>query len=220
MRRAPLCAVLLLTCGLLSACTAVDPTPSPSTEPARSSSQSLVETYPTTPDLSPADHMPDETWDIPAYQPDVETPLSYFLQGSTHTTSALRHYSVQGYSMVYDPATFTRQGWEDGDAYMASTGNYLSVSRINGMDAATVRQGLILQENIPDLGQQVTVGSQGYTAHTLVVSPQDGIFRQFWILELDDHNTLLVEQSYVMDGENARLYQALQLAMLDTLTLE
>ena len=88
------------------------------------------------------------------------------------------------------------------------------------MDAATVRQGLILQENIPDLGQQVTVGSQNYTAHTLVVSPQDGIYRQFWILELSDHSTLLVEQSYVMDSEDAALYQGLQLAMLDTLTIE
>lgn len=216
MRRAPLCVMAFLACGLLSACTATTtPSPAPS-EASSSSSQSLVETYTASPDAQASD----EARDVPAYQPDVETPLSYELDGSSHTLSGLRHYSVQGYSLVYDPATFTRQGWENGDAYMISTGNYLSVSRINGMDAATVRQGLILQEKIPDLGQQVTVGSQNYTAHTLVVSPQDGVFRQFWILELSQHSTLLVEQSYVMDGENAAQYQALQKAMLATLTIE
>ena len=216
MRRASLCVVALLACGLLSACTATTThSPAPS-EASSSSSQSLVETYTASPDPQ----ISEESRDVPAYQPDVETPLSYELDGSSHTLSALRHYSVQGYSLVYDPATFTRQGWENGDAYMISTGNYLSVSRINGMDAATVRQGLILQEKIPDLGQQVTVGSQNYTAHTLVVSPQDGVYRQFWILELSQHSTLLVEQSYVMDGEHAALYQALQKAMLDTLTIE
>lgn len=202
---------------LLCACTAAPVTSTP--QPSLSSSQTLVDTYTQSP---PPDDTttPDVSRDVPAYQPDVETPLSYQLNGATHTAAGLRHYSVQGYSMVYDPATFTRQGWESGDAYMAQPSNYLSVSRINGMDAATVRQGLILQENIPDLGQQVRVGSQAYTAHTLVVSPQDGIFRQFWILDLGGHSTLLVEQSYVMDGENADLYQALQLAMLDTLTIE
>ena len=159
-------------------------------------------------------------WDIPAHQPDQSAALSYQLEGTVHTLPGLCHYSAQGYSIIYDPAAFTRQGWENGDCYMISHGNYLSVSCINGMDAATLRQSLILQENIPDQGQQTVVGSQDYTAHTLVVSPQDGIYRQFWILELSDHDTLLVEQSYVMDGENADVYQALQLAMLDTLTVE
>lgn len=203
---------------LLCACTASPTTPTP--QPSLSSSQTLVDTYTESPEIDPAINTPDVSRDVPAYQPDVETPLSYQLHGVTHTAAGLRHYSVQGYSMVYDPATFTRQGWEDGDAYMAEPNNYLSVSRINGMDAATVRQGLILQEKIPDLGQQVQVGSQGYTAHTLVVSPQDGVYRQFWILELAQHSTLLVEQSYVMDAADADLYQALQLAMLDTLTIE
>lgn len=224
MRRAILCVVGLLACGLLSACTAT-PTPSPSpspspSQPPRSSSQTLVETYTASPTASPEVESSDDSRDIPAYQPDVETPLSYELNGNTYTLSALRHYSVQGYSMVYDPNTFTRQGWENGDAYMISPGNYLSVSRINGMDASTVRQGLILQESIPDLGQQATVGSQNYVAHTLVVSPQDGVFRQFWILELAQHNTLLVEQSYVMDQETTAQYQAIQQAMLATLTIE
>lgn len=202
---------------LLCACTSATVTSTP--QPSLSSGQTLVDTYSQSP--TPDDTTtPDVSRDIPAYQPDVETPLSYQLDGATHTAEGLRHYSVQGYSMVYDPNTFTRQGWESGDAYTAKPSNYLSVSRINGMDATTVRQGLILQENIPDLGQQVQVGSQAYTAHTLVVSPQDGIFRQFWILDLGDHSTLLVEQSYVMDDPEASLYQALQLAMLDTLTIE
>lgn len=205
-------------CLLLCACSSAPNTSIP--QASLSSKQSLVDTYTPSPSADPAEPSPDDSRDIPAYQPDVDTPLSYQLGGTTHTAQGLRHYSIQGYSMVYAPATFTRQGWESGDAYMASEGNYLSVSRINGMDAATVRQGLILQENFPDSGQQVTVGSQGYTAHTLVISPQNGIFRQFWILELSDHSTLLVEQSYVMGGENAALYQALQLAMLDTLTIE
>ncbi|MBM6897517.1 hypothetical protein H9X86_09115 [Pseudoflavonifractor capillosus] len=216
MRRTSLCMLSMLLCGVLCACTAAPV--SPDTTSNRSSSQTLTGTY--TPAPAATDNIPNQSWDIPAYQPDVETPLSYQLDGATYTANGLRHYSLQGYSMVYDPAIFTRQGWEDGDSFMVGPGNYLSVSRINGMDAATVRQGLILQENIPDLGQQVTVGSQNYTAHTLVVSPQDGIYRQFWILELSDHSTLLVEQSYVMDSEDAALYHGLQLAMLDTLTIE
>ena len=164
--------------------------------------------------------MPDVSRDIPAYQPDVETPLSYEYDGAVLTANGLRHYSLQGYSIVYDPNLFTRQGWENGDAYLISEGNYLSVNRLNGMDAVTLRQGLILQEEIPDLGQQVQVGSGTYTAHTLVVSPQDGIYRQFWILELGPNSSLLVEQSYVMEDPNATQYQAIQKAMLDTLTLE
>lgn len=218
MGRAPLYGVAVLLCGLLCGCTAAPsaaPSASPS-QPARSSSQTLVETYTASPDP----HVGDGSRDIPAYQPDLETPLSYDLDGVDYTRSALRHFSLQGYSLVYDPATFIRQGWESGDAYTASPGNFISVSRLNGMDASTVRQGLALQENIPDQGQQVTVGSQGYTAHTLVASPQDGIFHQFWIVQLADHNTLLIEQSYEMDGPNAALYQALMQAMLDTLTLE
>ena len=94
------------------------------------------------------------------------------------------------------------------------------MNRLNGMDAVTLRQGLILQEEIPDLGQQVQVGSGTYTVHTLVVSPQDGIYRQFWILELGPNSSLLVEQSYVMEDPNATQYPAIQKAMLDTLTLE
>lgn len=218
MRRTMLCCVCVLMCMALSACTAAPS--NPTTAPTRSSSQTLVETCTPDPNPDPTDTIPDTSRDVPAYQPDVDTPLSYTLDGVTHTVDGLRHYSIQGYSITYDPNTFTRQGWEDGDSYMAGTGNYLSVSRINGMDAATVRQGLILQENFPDLGQQTQVGTQGYTAHTLVVSPQDGIYRQFWILSLDTHSTLLVEQSYVMDDPNASQYRAIQLAMLDTLTLE
>lgn len=214
MRRVSRCCVAVFLCGLLCGCTAA-PIPSPS-QPSRSSSQTLVETY----TASPTPHVQNDSWDIPAYQPDLETPLSYDLDGVDYTRSALRHFSMQGYSLVYDPATFTRQGWENGDAYTASTDNFFSVSQLNGMDPSTIRQGLALQEGIPDQGQQVTVGSQGYTAHTLVASPQDGIFRQFWILDLGDYNTLLIEQSYVMDHPNASLYQALMQAMLDTLTLE
>lgn len=216
MRRTMLCTLCVLLCMALSACTAAPDTPNATS--TRSSSQTLVETC--TPDPNPTDTLPDTSRDIPAYQPDVDTPLSYSLNGTLYTVPGLRHYSVHGYSILYAPDTFTRQSWEDGDSYMAGTGNYLSVSRVNGMDAATLRQSLILQENIPDLGQQTQVGSGNYTAHTLVVSPQDGIYRQFWLLELDAHSTLLVEQSYVMDDVNAPLYRALQLAMLDTLTLE
>lgn len=217
MRRTMLCTLCVLLCMALSACTAA-PSAQPDAASARSSSQALVETC--TPDPNPTDTLPDTSRDVPAYQPDVETPLSYQLDGQMYTVDGLRHYSVQGYSLVYDPNLFTRQGWENGDAYLASEGNYLSVSRLNGMDAVTLRQGLILQEDIPDLGQQVQVGSGKYTAHTLVVSPQDGIYRQFWILELGANSSLLVEQSYVMDDPNATQYQAIQQAMLDTLTLE
>lgn len=216
MRRMSLWILSALLCGALCACTAAPA--SPDTASSRSAGQTLTGTC--TPTPAEEDTNPDQSWDVPAYQPDVDTPLDYQLDDTQRTAAGLRHYSIQGYSMVYDPATFTRQGFENGDAYLAGAGNYLAVSRINGMDAATVRQGLILQENIPDLGQQVTVGSQGYTAHTLVVSPKDGIFRQFWVLELEEHSTLLVEQSYVMADENAPLYQALQLAMLATLTIE
>lgn len=217
MRRTLLCTLCMLMCMALSACTAA-PAASPDPASIGSSSQSLTGTC--TPDPDETDTLPDVSRDIPAYQPDVETPLSYEYDGAVLTANGLRHYSLQGYSIVYDPNLFTRQGWENGDAYLISEGNYLSVNRLNGMDAVTLRQGLILQEEIPDLGQQVQVGSGKYTAHTLVVSPQDGIYRQFWILELGPNSSLLVEQSYVMEDPNAPQYQAIQKAMLDTLTLE
>lgn len=217
MRRTLLCTLCMLMCMALSACTAA-PAASPDPASIGSSSQSLTGTC--TPDPDETDTLPDVSRDIPAYQPDVETPLSYEYDGAVLTANGLRHYSLQGYSIVYDPNLFTRQGWENGDAYLISEGNYLSVNRLNGMDAVTLRQGLILQEEIPDLGQQVQVGSGKYTAHTLVVSPQDGIYRQFWILELGPNSSLLVEQSYVMEDPNATQYQAIQKAMLDTLTLE
>ena len=217
MRRTLLCTLCMLMCMALSACTAA-PAASPDPASIGSSSQSLTGTC--TPDPDETDTLPDVSRDIPAYQPDVETPLSYEYDGAVLTANGLRHYSLQGYSIVYDPNLFTRQGWENGDAYLISEGNYLSANRLNGMDAVTLRQGLILQEEIPDLGQQVQVGSGKYTAHTLVVSPQDGIYRQFWILELGPNSSLLVEQSYVMEDPNAPQYQAIQKAMLDTLTLE
>lgn len=217
MRRTLLCTLCMIMCMALSACTAA-PAASPDPASIGSSSQSLTGTC--TPDPDETDTLPDVSRDIPAYQPDVETPLSYEYDGAVLTANGLRHYSLQGYSIVYDPNLFTRQGWENGDAYLISEGNYLSVNRLNGMDAVTLRQGLILQEEIPDLGQQVQVGSGKYTAHTLVVSPQDGIYRQFWILELGPNSSLLVEQSYVMEDPNAPQYQAIQKAMLDTLTLE
>lgn len=217
MRRTLLCTLCMIMCMALSACTSA-PAASPDPASIGSSSQSLTGTC--TPDPDETDTLPDVSRDIPAYQPDVETPLSYEYDGAVHTTDGFRHYSLQGYSIVYDPNLFTRQGWENGDAYLISEGNYLSVNRLNGMDAVTLRQGLILQEEIPDLGQQVQVGSGHYTAHTLVVSPQDGIYRQFWILELGPNSSLLVEQSYVMEDPNATQYQAIQKAMLDTLTLE
>lgn len=217
MRRTLLCTLCMIMCMALSACTAA-PAASPDPASVGSSSQSLTGTC--TPDPDETDTLPDVSRDIPAYQPDVETPLSYEYDGAVLTANGLRHYSLQGYSIVYDPNLFTRQGWENGDAYLISEGNYLSVNRLNGMDAVTLRQGLILQEEIPDLGQQVQVGSGKYTAHTLVVSPQDGIYRQFWILELGPNSSLLVEQSYVMEDPNAPQYQAIQKAMLDTLTLE
>lgn len=217
MRRTLLCTLCMIMCMALSACTAA-PAASPDPASIGSSSQSLTGTC--TPDPDETDTLPDVSRDIPAYQPDVETPLSYEYDGAVLTANGLRHYSLQGYSIVYDPNLFTRQGWENGDAYLISEGNYLSVNRLNGMDAVTLRQGLILQEEIPDLGQQVQVGSGKYTAHTLVVSPQDGIYRQFWILELGPNSSLLVEQSYVMEDPDAPQYQAIQKAVLDTLTLE
>lgn len=217
MRRTLLCTLCVLLCMALSACTAA-PSGPPDQASNGPSSQTLTGTC--TPEPHETDTLPDVSRDIPAYQPDVDTPLSYEYDGTVHTADGLRHYSLQGYSIVYDPSLFTRQGWEDGDAYLISEGNYLSVSRLNGMDAVTLRQGLILQEEIPDLGQQVQMGSGSYTAHTLVVSPQDGIYRQFWILELGANSSLLVEQSYVMEDPNAAQYQAIQKAMLDTLTLD
>lgn len=206
-----------LLCVALAACAAAPSSrPTPTASPAPN--QAMMDAQPPAP--AETDALPDLSRDIPAYQPDVDTPLSYQFNGAAETLSGLRHYSVQGYSLVYAPALFTCQEWENGESYLAGEGIYLSVNRLNGMDAVTLRQELILREEIPDLGQQTQVGSQGYTAHTLVVSPLDGVYRQFWILELSSTSTLLVEQSYVMDDPNAPRYQAIQKAMLDTLTLE
>lgn len=109
MRRTLLCTLCMLMCMALSACTAA-PAASPDPASIGSSSQSLTGTC--TPDPDETDTLPDVSRDIPAYQPDVETPLSYEYDGAVLTANGLRHYSLQGYSIVYDPNLFTRQGWE------------------------------------------------------------------------------------------------------------
>ena len=100
--------VLLLICilaGTLASCAPSSP-PSVSQPPEESAPQSTD-----SPDPTPAvtaDTPPIATGDIPAIQPDEETTLNYTVNGADLTVSALRHYTLYGYSIVYDAEDLTQ----------------------------------------------------------------------------------------------------------------
>lgn len=210
--------VLLLICilaGTLASCAPSSP-PSVSQPPEESAPQSTD-----SPDPTPAvtaDTPPIATGDIPAIQPDEETTLNYTVNGADLTVSALRHYTLYGYSIVYDAEHYTHQAFGEGDSYWAGTGNYLSVSLVMGLPLEDVVAGIQLQEGFEMAPEHTAIGSGQYPALTLYAIDSAGLCRQFWALDCMG-DVLLVEQSYDTTGEQAELYRASQLAMLETLTL-
>jgi hypothetical protein len=165
------------------------------------------------PSSAPSD-TPSDAGDIPAQLPDEPAALTYTLDGSEATVDGLLHFSLQGYSIVYPGDPYICQGFEDGESYYVSPGNYLSISRVIGFSVDEVLDGLRLQEDMEAQAQAVTVGAASYPAYTL----DDGSARQFWALARAD-DVLLIELSYDPADENGPTYRALQLAALDTLTL-
>lgn len=188
----------------------VSPAPSPSPAPSAQVTPS--------PDPEPVTPSPEASGDVPATYPDQETTLSYQVDGVSLSADALLRHSLQGYSIVYDTEHYICQQWGEGDSYWASEGNYLSVSLIQGLPLGDVLEGLRLQEDILEEAQAVTIGAGAYSASTLSVRT-DGVFRQFWAVELASGDVLLIEQSFVEDTDTTPLYQASQAAMLETLTL-
>ena len=164
------------------------------------------------------DAPPASTGDIPALHPDEETYLVYTAADELITVSALRHFTLNGYSIVYDTEHYVCHEFGEGDNYFASEGNYLSVSLVFGMPMEDVIAGLRLQENIAMAPEEVMIGWESYVAQTLYFTTPSGLYRQFWVLDYAG-DVLLVEQSYDTVSDNAALYRASQLAMLDTLTI-
>jgi len=86
------------------------------------------------------------------------------------------------------------------------------------MPMEDVIAGLRLQENIAMEPEEVIIGWENYVAQTLYFTTPSGLYRQFWVLDYSG-DVLLVEQSFDTVSDDAALYRASQLAMLDTLTI-
>ena len=221
----------LLVCALilsLAACaapTAGDSLPVPSVPNTLSPDPSLGASAPSGQPSRPnnddavfGSDAPSATGDIPAIPPDEETFLTYTVGEESITASALQHYSLHGYSIIYDADNAVCNAFGEGEAYWFSEGNYLSVSLIFGMSTEDVLAGLRLGENIAMDPEATNVGKLYYSANTLYLTTSAGIYRQFWVLAHGD-DVLLVEQSYDTLSSTAPLCRASQLAMLETLLL-
>ena len=223
--------VLLLVCILAGASASCASSPPAGSEPPAVSRQPEESLPPSTgsaapdpavtqdvPPVTTEDVPPIATGDIPAIQPDEETRLSYTVDGAELTVYALRHYTLYGYSIVYDAEHYIHQAFGEGDSYWGSVGNYLSVSLVMGLPLEEAVAGIQLQEGFEMAPEHTTIGAGQYPALTLYAIDSAGLYRQFWALDCMG-DVLLVEQSYDTAGDQAELYRASQLAMLDTLTL-
>lgn len=192
-----------------------DPTPMvpPPTEPV----ESPAPTEPSSPDEP--DPAPTSSGDVPALYPDEETELAYRLDGKDLTIDAVRHHTLHGYTIVYDAMHYESRSYHEVDSYWSDNGLYLSVSIVYGIPIDYVLEGLRLQEEIEMEPEAAVVGSGSYPAYTLYHTTEDGLHRQFWALDYND-DTMLIEQSYPLDHEYAEFHRVIQLAMLDTLTLD
>lgn len=215
-----LCALALTLCACHSAPPVASVTPSP--VPVQSEAPAVptvqVPQVSDAPSPSPTDEEPTVTGDVPAMQPDEVTELTFPVGEEELTVPALLHYTLHGYSIVYDTEHYVCNAFTEGDSYWNSEGNYLSVNLIFGMPMEDVLAGLRLQENIAMEPEEVTAGAEGYSALTLYITTPAGLYRQFWALDFYG-DVLLVEQSYDTLSDDAPLYRASQLAMLDTLTI-
>lgn len=164
------------------------------------------------------DWEPTVTGDVPAMAPDEVTRLTYLVGEEEVTVPAMLHYTLHGYSIVYDTEHYVCNAFTEGDSYWNSEGNYLAVNLIFGLPMEDVLAGLRLQEGIAMEPEAVSAGAEAYSALTLYVTTPSGLYRQFWAMDCGG-DVLLVEQSYDTMSDEAPLLRSSQLAMLDTLTI-
>ena len=124
-----------------------------------------------------------------------------------------------GCSIRYDSARYEVHSYVDSDSFWHDTGVYLSISLIPGASVYYVLTGLQLQESIDAEPADACIGTGFYPAQTLDTVTAEGLFRRFWVIPYGE-DTLLIEQSYPNSGDEGTLHQAVQQAMLDTLTLD
>lgn len=223
--------ICLLACVQVLALTACGSPSAESAPPANS----IPESSPTVQSAAPIGQVPESVPPTAAYAPaptqappeptpevtlppDEETFLSYFVGEEHITVSALRHHSPAGYSLTYDPALFVCNSFTGGDTYWNSDGNYLSFNQVYGLTMAEVVDGLRLQGNIAMEPEFTSVGSGSAPAYTLYYIAPNGLYRQYWVMQLGE-DILLAEQCFDTVLDEAASLQAVQLAMLASLTL-
>lgn len=219
--------MLSLSAGL-SACSRADVTPSQ--EP----SQSVAPGPDATGSLPPEDDTPtqsqpvEETDDPGELIGDREETLTVVIEGVTETIPAIRHNSVLGYAVTYDPALFSLNTVDQfSESYMAERTEgipnvYLSVSVIEDeLDELTfddVVEGMRTQKSIEEEAVTVAIGAHNYAASYLRYSAGDGAMdelTQYYITE-QNGTIFVVALGCFNEGEEgfgARLH-----AMLDTMT--
>ena len=222
--------LLCLTLLIPSACAPDRPIDTPAPDVTPSVSQPVADPEPSdtseppvTEDPAPSDEPfididPVPSGDIPAVHPDEETTLSYDLDGVRGTVPAVHHCNIHGYSITYDALHYERRTYHDMDSYWSEEGLFISVSLVYGMSIDFVLDGLMLQENIMMAPESTVIGSDGYPAYTLYYTTEEGIYRQFWVLDYSG-DTLLIEQSYPAAHEYVDFHRAVQQAMLLSITL-
>ena len=220
--------VLSLSLGL-TACTNSDdqPTqePTQSLSPAPSPSDSAAPEN-TTPAESDSDT--DATDDPGDMTGDQDTTLTVEIEGETETIPGIRHNSVLGYAVTYDPERFALNIVDEyAESYMADIVEgqpnvYLAVSVIEDeLDELTIDdvvEGMRIQQNIEDEGTTVSVGAHSYAAtylrYAAGTEDNDEIV-EYYITE-QNGTIFVVALGYFVgaeEGYGARLH-----AMLDTMT--
>ena len=147
---------------------------------------------------------------------DQDTTLTVEIEGETETIPGIRHNSVLGYAVTYDPERFALNIVDEyAESYMADIVEgqpnvYLAVSVIEDeLDELTfddVVEGMRIQQNIEDEGTTVSVGAHSYAATYL----------RYAAGTEDNDEIVLLEDGQVDAGELAR--EAFVLGM-DTKTL-
>lgn len=164
------------------------------------------------------DPIPVPDGDIPAVHPDEETELYYDLDGLSGKVAAVEHCNINGYSIVYDALHYERRSYEGLDSYWSEDGLYISISLFFDCTIDFIMDGLMLQENIEMVPRATVVGAQDYPAYTLWKTTEEGVYREFRVLDYNG-SALLIEQSYPADHEFVDFHRAVQQAMLDSIVL-
>lgn len=159
---------------------------------------------------------------------DQDTTLTVEIEGQTQTIPGVRHNSVLGYAVTYDPERFALNLVDEySESYMAErtegTPNvYLAVSVMeNELDELTfdqVVEGMRLQQNIESEGETVSVGAHSYAATYLryAAGTEDGDeIVEYYITE-QNGTIFVVALGYFVEAEEG--YGSRLHAMLDTMT--